>query len=356
MSKPLAVTFPVVLLLLDFWPFDRFAELPFARRVARLLIEKIPLVLLSAATAASALVAENHADSAVPFSVLPLYTRLENTPLAYVGYLAKLIWPGHLSVFYPHPAMMLGPSLPVGEVLACSIVLLAITAFCVRFRDTPGVLVGWLFFLLNLAPLIGIIQLGFQGIQAHFVYIPCIGLFISLVFGGAELAQGSPAMQRSAVALAACIVLSLAARTASYLPNWENCVKLFGHALASSPTPNPWLEQLYGEALYSAHRNDEALEHLQRSCQLGPRNEHCHYYSARIFFENRQYAAGLQECQATLMLTRKAGLALDCLTLSTGAQIQLGEYELARATLSQASLIDANNAEVLRLTAILSRQ
>jgi len=349
MSKPMAVSIPLLLLLFDYWPLKRLEELPFSRRWARLTTEKIPLFLLSALSCGLTGVAQRSGGSVVPLSVLPMSTRIENAVISYVIYIGKALWPTKLAAFYPHPASTLGYSLPLDEAIASAIILLGISGLTLWFRRAPYLAMGWFFFLTTLVPVIGIVQVGYQGMADRYAYIPCIGLFIAIVWGLAALVEDRRVVRVVLLLAALCVISGFAAATVHYLGYWQNGVKLFSQARVAWGRPDPYLEQLYGEALSSAGRVDEALQHYRESCVLGPRSEHCHYEIAQILFDRHQFREAIEEYQLALLFTGNRELALSCLNKSGEALMDLGDYRNAEAEFTTALQIDPNNATTLSL-------
>ncbi len=212
MSKPMAVSLPLVLLLLDYWPLERYRDLPFVRKWARLSKEKIPLFLLSAASSELTLLAQR-AVGAMP-AHLPLSWRLENAVVCYLAYIRKMAWPAQLAVFYPHP----WHALPMPGVIAATIVLVAITAAVLFFHRTRYLVTGWFLFFITLIPVIGIIQVGRQAMADRYAYVPCIGLFIVIAWGLGSMVEAA-VLPRFAAAIAALgMIAAMAAATIHYLP------------------------------------------------------------------------------------------------------------------------------------------
>jgi tetratricopeptide (TPR) repeat protein len=185
MSKPMLVTLPFVLLLLDFWPLRRVG-LPIRNQksqIKRLLLEKIPFFILSAASCFVTVVAQRHGEAINSLESVPLLNRLANAAISCVAYLKQTIWPTGLSVFYKRSV-----ELPPGIVLGCVLLLLVITALALRLaRSRPYLLVGWCWFLGMLVPVIGLVQVGNQARADRYTYLPLIGIFIAVVWGSAEL-------------------------------------------------------------------------------------------------------------------------------------------------------------------------
>ncbi len=205
--KPMLVSVPLVLLLLDFWPLDRLH--PPYWPVVR---EKIPLVILAAASSVITLVAQHRGGALGSFERLPLSMRLENAVVSYAGYLWKTIRPVGLSIVYPHP----GPGRPGWQVAGAMALLAAISYGAIRARRRrPYLLVGWLWFLVTLVPVIGLVQVGEQAMADRYTYVPLVGPFVAVVWGAADLVRrvGGTERQRrastAAVAAASAAVLGI---------------------------------------------------------------------------------------------------------------------------------------------------
>src|SRR5208282_3426544 len=226
MSKPMAVSLPLVLLLLDYWPLERYEDLPFRRKWVRLSLEKLPLLLLSAASSVVTTVAQRSRGAVAWESILPLSWRLQNAIVSYVAYIGKTGWPAKLAVFYHHPLH----SLSWSDVIAAAIILVAITMAVLHFHRARYLAMGWFLFVITLIPVIGIIQVGRQAMADRYAYIPCIGLFIILAWGLSDVVTAA-AIPRVVPAVAAlCLILAFAAATTRYLPYWQSGVKLLAHA------------------------------------------------------------------------------------------------------------------------------
>ncbi len=344
LSKPMAVSLPLLLLLFDYWPLHRLQELPFFSRWSRLFLEKLPLFLMSAAASALTEIAQNSGGSVMTLNLLPLPARIENAFISYVAYLAKIFFPVHLSTYYP---IRLSPS--AGDAIASAIILLAITASVVYLRRLPYLLIGWLFFLLTMIPVIGIVQVGFQGMADRYTYIPSIGLWIAVVWAVADLASPFPAARTLLPVATAVVAIVFAFGTVSYLSAWKNSVTLFAHAHDSLGQPDMWMEQLYGNALFSYGRMDEALEHYQKSCTLQPRTDYCHYNIAHIEAIRGQFRDALGQYQLALQFTASKEMAILCLDESTAALLELGQYNDAANLVARALTLDPSDPTALRL-------
>jgi tetratricopeptide (TPR) repeat protein len=309
MAKPMAVSLPLLLLLFDYWPLRRCEELAATRRWAKLTLEKLPLFAISAASSVLTQMAQGAGGSVMGLSLLPASARIENAAISYVAYIGKLLWSARLATYYP---LQLSPAL--GDAVASAAILIAISALALYLRRFPYLAVGWFFFLISMVPVIGIVQVGFQGMADRYTYIPAIGLMIAIVWTLADAVQAIPVARVSLSLAAFCVVVAFSVATVRYLPAWQDSVTLFAHARSVWGQPDMWLEQLYGNALFSAGRIDEALDHYQQSCAIQPRTEYCHYNIAHIFLGRGQFGDAIREYDLALRYTASRDMALLCLT------------------------------------------
>lgn len=266
-AKPMLVTLPFVLLLLDVWPLHRlnFSELAPAS-VGRLLVEKLPLFALAAISSGVTFWAQQQGGSVSSLILIPPGVRAENALVSYVSYLGMTLWPVHLSVFYPHPRQLL----PWPEVVGAGVLLVAVTGAVIGLRRRyPYLLVGWLWYVGTLVPVIGLVQVGGQALADRYTYIPLIGLFWAGTWAVADLANRLrlPAVViggATATILAACAVLSFI-----QVGYWRDSVTLWEHALEVNPN-NYLAHNDLGEALASRNRLDEAIQHYTRALEIKP--------------------------------------------------------------------------------------
>jgi tetratricopeptide (TPR) repeat protein len=223
MAKPMVVTLPFILLLLDYWPLQR-SQLS----LTRLLVEKIPFCLLAAGACVVTLLFVHDTGGLLPVDTLPLRLRLGYIPIAYLRYMAKTFWPVHLDIFYPYPAQ-----LPFWQVGGAAMVLLLISGWVfARARAQPWLIVGWLWFLGALSPAIGLVQAGNAAMSDHHTYIPIVGLFVMVVWPAREWRNARAARSGAwlaGLAVAACLVL-----TPLQVSYWQNDAALYSHAVAVS--------------------------------------------------------------------------------------------------------------------------
>jgi tetratricopeptide (TPR) repeat protein len=345
MSKPMAVSLPFVLLLLDYWPLERYAEIPMRRRLSRLLPEKLPLLLMSVAGSVVTLVAQRAGGAIADASVLPLDIRVQNAIVSYAVYLGKMLWPVNLAVLYPHAKQ----ALPWTMVAAASVMLALITAAALYLRRAPYLATGWLLFLSTLIPVIGIVQVGRQAIADRYAYIPFVGLFIIVAWSIASVAERWPVFRTTLVVIAVCVVSLFAAATANYLQFWEGGVKLFTHAQMVASEPDAMLEETLADALVVERQISEAFKHYQRACALDPSYPLCHYNMAEILFAGFRLRSALEQYQLAGRLTRSKEMAVACLINSGQILLELGNPDLAEIQLAAALQIDPTNNTAFQL-------
>jgi Flp pilus assembly protein TadD len=276
LSKPMAVTLPFVFLLMDWWPLGRWnpagaAPAPFRdaapRNAARLLIEKVPLLLLSAAGSAVTWWAQKGAGSAFFGESLPLGVRLANALASAGRYLVMTVWPAGLAVFYPHPGT--APPFPVwGGAL---LFLLAATLGALRAaRNERAVAMGWFLYLGTLVPVIGIVQVGSQAMADRYTYLPLIGVFIALAWGGMALVGRFPAARLPLAALATASVIASAALAHVQAGYWKDSERIFSRAQAV--TRRNWTAE-NGLGIVLAARGDlaGAIARFRRAIEYHPR-------------------------------------------------------------------------------------
>jgi len=349
LAKPMVVTLPVLLLLLDYWPLRRLADaspiLAEKRRAAlRLVREKIPLFLCSAVICIITLLVQGSGGAVRTLDEYTWYERFGNAIVSYIVYIGVTIWPVRLVPYYPHPGAW-----PVLTVLGAAGLLLFITAVALlRVRKSPYLLVGWGWWLVSLLPVIGIIQIGSFARADRFTYLPHIGLFIVFTWGIEELTRRVP--QRKSVLTACAIVLFVPAIAVTYnqVGHWRNTISLFEYVLTVSPE-NAVAHNNLGIALLTradaaeAPSGDlaQAEEHLRNAVRLAP--AYVDAYNNLGVTLQRQGKEGAGE------LFEKA-LALDpndpdALQNAARAQLQIGAIDDAVAKFRRASELVPEDAD-----------
>lgn len=264
MSKPMVVTLPVVLLLLDYWPLGRAAE---ARRVSSwipLVREKIPLFVLSVLSTVVTVLVQRDAGAVVSLEALPLHARIANALVSYVAYFRDMVWPARLAIFYPLDT----PPLAATALSALSVAIVSVLGWRLA-RSHAYLRVGVLWYLVTLLPVIGLVQAGGQARADRFTYVPLIGLFIVLAWGSADLFK---AVHISTTLLRATAGLALAASAAVTLVQvgyWRSNVALWGHAVEVT-SANYRAENHFGVALSDEGKLDEATRHYSAAIAIWP--------------------------------------------------------------------------------------
>ena len=278
MAKPMLVTLPAVLLLLDYWPLGRLKATGeekggMARKTVRLAIEKAPLFALALASSAATVLAQRAGRSMTGLEALPLTVRLGNAAVSYVRYVLMTFWPRGLAVFYPHPGRGLPAwqaALAVAGLTAFSLVVLA------RGRKRPYLLTGWLWYLVTLLPVIGIVQVGAQAMADRYTYVPLIGLFIIVTWCVADFAAWLPAPRTGLAIASGAALAALALCSFVQVGYWRNNVTLFEHALEVT-SGNLLAHKNLGVELSSQGRYPEAIGHFTKAIEINPNDAELYY-------------------------------------------------------------------------------
>jgi len=290
MTKPVVVTLPLVLLLLDYWPLERirirktplrpkgYAGQAEDRRGQRaggasqkvsagwLIVEKIPLLALSVILSVTTFAAQQNAGAFVPLDTTPLDSRVANMFLSYTKYIGKTIWPSQLVAFYPYPnATFLTMAATICVPL---FVLISVISIYVGRRRKYAA-TGWLWYVVTLVPMIGLVQVGSQGIADRYMYVPILGLLIIVAWAVRDFVFNRPRWKIAVSVLAAGALLSAVIVTRTQVRYWQNSMSLFEHALKLTKN-NPVAEKGYGSALFAEGRFDEAVVHLRNALQTHP--------------------------------------------------------------------------------------
>jgi protein O-mannosyl-transferase len=272
MSKPMVITLPFVLLLLDYWPLDRWQamsdqqEISGPRRVwLPLLIEKLPFFILALASCVVTVIAQHAGGAIRTFKEVPLYLRAVNVPVAYASYIGKTFWPTRLCAFYPLPAK---PPFLAG--ICAGLALAVISGFFVRLRrQYPWLIVGWLWFLGTLIPVIGFVQIGRHAMADRFMYIPSIGLFIMIAWGVKYFIASWPRARTVGCAVVAAGLVCCALATQWQMVYWRDSFALFTRILSITKDCGMAHNNL-AIALSSAGRREEAINHFKEALRLDP--------------------------------------------------------------------------------------
>ncbi len=305
MSKPMLVTLPFVLLLLDFWPLERLAksglEVPVMRR---LVMEKLPFFALSAASCVVTFMVQQQSRAVRSLTDFSFGVRIENAFVSYARYLGKLFWPTDLVILYPHPGHW-----PLTLVILAALLVVGLSAAVLwRARTRPFLVTGWYWFLGTLVPVIGLIQVGRQSMADRYTYLPLIGVFIMLTWGiGALIAR----LRLPAVAVAVMAVLVLgasAAQTSKQVRYWRNSETVFRHALDRTEK-NALAHDNLGIHLLTTGRPDEAMAEFRRALQINPDDADALNGLSAVLANRQEYAEANRCMQRLLQIHPKDAAA-----------------------------------------------
>jgi tetratricopeptide (TPR) repeat protein len=265
MAKPMVVTLPFVLLLLDVWPLQRLPLNDARRSAARLVREKLPLFALAAASSITTYFAQQTTGAVVALDAIPLRIRLANALVSYFAYIGKMFWPTRLVLFYPYPL-----EIPTWWVIGSVVGLIGMSALVIRSaRRHPYLLVGWLWYVGTLVPVIGFVQAGTQSMADRFTYIPLIGLFIMVAWAIPDLLGGWP---HAKIPLAAAAVLALggcAIMASVQVRYWKDGFSLWEHALDVT-SRNYIAHTNLGIAFSEAGKHNEAVAQYSDALRIKP--------------------------------------------------------------------------------------
>lgn len=327
MSKPMVLTLPFILLLLDYWPLNRSEHglLNFLKALPRLMLEKLPFFMLTIASAIITIRAQDTGGAMVPAEVLNLTDRLSNAVVGYGYYLKTAIAPGSLAAYYPAP-----DGWPVATVALAGVTLVAGSVFAiVKARKLPWVIVGWCFFLGTLVPVIGLVQVGAQAYADRYTYVPYIGLFIAICYTGNYIANNNRYYARYVAILATTLCLVYAGTTFQYLGHWKNSVTLWTHTLLTT-------DQKFASVI--------GLEDPPEESGQRPPGLFKGYYSlGSAYMELEQYeAAATMMAEALLLLPASSSARY----LHGKANLELGNFEAAERSFQLLEQMEPGNVSV----------
>ena len=319
MSKPMLVTLPITMLLMDYWPLNLRdgATNCLPRRV----LEKAPFFAGSLVLAGLAVYGQKQAEAVRSLDEMPCALRFGNALVSYVKYIGMHLWPKDLAVLYPHPS-----SVPLWQVIGSAFVLLLLSALAWRARERhPYCITGWLWFLLTLVPVIGLLQVGCQSMADRYVYIPGIGLFIIAAWGGAALAERLQLRKRSIALAASAVVLAFAVLSWHQLGYWRDNITLYRHALDVT-SDNFIINNNLGLALAAGGDVNAAILAYRESIRINPNEPLSRNNLCLALTQNGDLDAAILECREAVW--RKPDYA-DALNNLGIALFQKGEVDNA---------------------------
>lgn len=291
MAKPIIVTLPFVLLLMDYWPLGRLQAGQSTREsnfnipklpITRLVLEKVPFFAIAAFSSVMTFIAQQEGGAVRSLDAISLKVRTANALVSYVSYIGKMIWPHNLSVYYPHPVnlptwqtgganLLMWQAAGAGLLLICLFFLLLKTA-----RKLPYFAVGWLWYLGTLVPMIGMVQVGSHALADRYTYIPLIGLFIVVAWGVSDLTKKWNYRRIAITMSTGVLLLILMACTWFQVRHWENSIKLYKHTVKATPD-NPLMYVNLGITLHEKGRFDEAVSSYLEALRIRPNYGKAHY-------------------------------------------------------------------------------
>jgi tetratricopeptide (TPR) repeat protein len=296
-SKPMIVTLPFALLLLDYWPLGRLpvpsgpeGRKLFLSKFWPLVAEKLPLLLFSAASAYITVFAQGHSHAVASVVDMPLAARVSSALWSYLVYLVKSVWPVHLAIFYPHPEN----SLPIWKPALSIALLLLFTGYCLLRLQQRYLIAGWLWYLGSLVPVIGFVQVGRQAMADRYAYTPFLGIFVIVVWSLADHFPRIPHRFQVLAGLAGVFLIFFAGLTWRQTTYWKDSFSVFGHALQVVPV-NYMAENNLGGAYADAGDTDTAYEHFLRATQERPRYGLAHYNLANMLRRQNHRAEAAAE-------------------------------------------------------------
>jgi Tfp pilus assembly protein PilF len=312
MSKAMVVTTPAVMLLLDVWPLKR-------KWSWRLLWEKIPFVAMSIGAAIATIIAQRSVGAVRTLEQFPLSFRITNAIVSYARYLAKTFWPFDLAVFYPAP-----PGWPIAMVLAAAVLLVVVTAIVIlRGRSRPYLIVGWLWFLGTLLPVIGLLQVGRQSMADRYSYIPHIGLFIMIAW---TIAQVRPPLRYAVAAVMGLVIAALAVRSFDQTRHWRDTQALFEHALAVTDR-NAIAHLHVANVLARQNKILEADDHYRRAIEIDDKYALAHLNLAGLLARRHEFGDAVDHFRRSIELNPTVARAHLGLGLALAGMGRYGESE-----------------------------
>jgi tetratricopeptide (TPR) repeat protein len=269
LSKPMLVTLPFVMLLLDVWPLGRYRESAAGasvwNRARPLVLEKVPFLVLCALFCVITVWVQTRGGALESLDEIPFASRVANAAVSYAKYLGRTIVPVNLAILYPHPIKF-----PIMEVVGALLLLLLCAGIALwRARPQPYLMVGWFWFLGMLVPVIGLVQVGDQAMADRYTYVPIVGLFIAVVWALGDFVQRRAAWRMVVIGFGVVVLGAMCGATRAQLRHWKDSETVFRHALEVT-RDNVWGEVNYACAMYEKRRFAEASDHFQRALRMKP--------------------------------------------------------------------------------------
>jgi len=336
--------------MLDFWPLGRFCHIHESRNevtgqqtnerlnIFRLLWEKVPFFALAVVSSIVTLIVQERGGAMKLLNPYSLQTRIINAFVAYIEYIVNMIWPVELAVLYPHP----GNSLPLWKGVVAGLALVLITILVIRkAREIPYLAVGWLWYVITLIPVIGIVQVGSQAMADRYTYITLIGLFVIIAWGANDLLSKWPHRRISFGTLAVILLPILIVLTWKQVQYWENSITLFKHTLKHTSNNNI-IQNNLGVAYNDSGKYKEAIEVCKKSIRIKPDYAKAHFNLGVAYGESGMYKEAIEACKKAISLDPDYATAHTNLGVAYGV---LGMYKEAIDVYRQAIEIEPDSAK-----------
>jgi tetratricopeptide (TPR) repeat protein len=346
LAKPQVIAFPILLILWDYWPFQRLwpatsdagshSSVSLQIKSALPLInEKITLFAFAAADALMTLTAQGVTSNG--YHTFPFHVRVENAIVCYVRYMGKAFWPANLSPYYPYP----GNSLSVWQVGGSLALLTAISILVFLHRQRRYLVVGWLWYLISMVPMIGIVQVGRQAMADRYAYQPYIGLFIMVVWGTAGWAQEKKFSMRALQTAGVVVLIAAGLLCRRQVDYWKDDLTIWSHSLAVAPEDNEVVEYHFGMALAQNQDWKDGIEHIRRARTFAPTDPYINFEIGVYEQMTGNVAGSLPYYQAAINSPDKVpGVTKDSYLNMGTAYRQLGDLEHARQSREAADKIN----------------
>jgi protein O-mannosyl-transferase len=351
LSKPMLVTLPFLLLVLDFWPLKRFNILEttdssnpqgkqhgLLPQVLLLCLEKLPLLIIAVISCGVTIYAQRSGGALPPFEILSMTMRIENALVSYVAYLGKMIWPLNLAVFYPYPAILS----PYIVIVSCILLLMATVLVLFNAIRLPYLAVGWFWYLGTLIPVIGILQVGSQSMADRYTYIPLVGIFIMIVWGLQDalhrLIKGKTIF--CVVSVSVCSLLMYVSWTQTSF--WKDSETLFTHAI-NVTSRNALAYYNLGKALEDKGDKDGAIGNYEKALQIEPNDPETHSSLATLLGEKGLFSEATTHFNTALGINPRS---IETMVNLANVLLRMGNTDSAIFYYRKALRMDPGNAEI----------
>lgn len=326
MSKPLMVTLPFVLLLLDYWPLRRWTENNLPRRYNEtgvIILEKVPFLILSIISSIVAAWSQNNVGAMISLEKLPLSTRIAHALISYVAYLEKIFWPAKLAVYYPYDY-----AVPFLNVLAAGIILMIITLTVFYYiKKLPFLFAGWFWYLGTMIPVIGLVQVGMQGMADRHTYLPSVGIAIILAWGIPFLIKSEETRRKVLFPAAMAVLAILSFLTWRQCGYWKNSITLYQHTLKVTKD-NCLINKNLGDALLAEGKAMESIKYYDNSIRQEPYFADAYNNRGSAYFRLGQYQHAIEDFTKAIRVNNDFNTH-TYRNNRGGAYFKLGQYEYA---------------------------